>query len=158
MTFDEAKEQVKTTVVETKAKEAVAKQAEEAKNKLEEAIKGGKTFAAATEELKLKPVPFSNITLSKFPTEKYLGEAMREGMGMKVNSFSKPLPVADGTILVHLEKREMYKNPQAAQEMDQAKERLQGTYALRIMEGYFRKWREEGKIKLYPVFNTQDRG
>jgi hypothetical protein len=111
----EVKDTVRDALVEQKAMEAMQKAANDTKTKLEEALKSGKTFAAAAKEAGVEPQMLAEFSPANPLTDLSNGrEIAREARGTPAGSFTKPLSTENGVILVHVLSKELRKSEDSA--------------------------------------------
>jgi hypothetical protein len=111
-TFDEAKEQVRTDYIATKAGEALKKDADEKAAKIREALAAGKSFADAAKELGLEVKAHGPFKA----TDKLDGEAdtsilFETASLADPGTLADPVMRPDGALFVFVEKREIVKDP-----------------------------------------------
>jgi len=120
-TFEEAKEQVRTDYIATKAGEALKKDADEKAAKLREAIAAGKSFADAAKELGLEVKslgPFKST--DKPPGEADASTLFQAASMVAPGTLADPVMRPDGATFVFVEKREIVKDPARDERIEQS--------------------------------------
>ncbi|MBV9391900.1 MAG: peptidyl-prolyl cis-trans isomerase [Verrucomicrobia bacterium] len=103
LTFDEAKDQITTTLKDEKATAALKRKADQVRQQILLAMQGGKTFAQAAEQAGVKidtPAPFS---LSVPGESSALAEVWRsKNIDLNPGDTSQPLIDLKGGVIIHL--------------------------------------------------------
>lgn len=118
--YEEARVEARDQYISEKAKEAMKTAATEAVTKIKTAIAAGKNFADAAKEAGIAETKgFSKITSTYRPDAtnepKNLFEASRD---VDPGNLAEPITEADRTFIVHVEKREVVKEENAATRLD----------------------------------------
>ena len=109
------KSKVRDILLSQKATEAMGKAANDAKKKLEEALKAGKKFEEAAKEANLKTQMLPEFSVTAPPSDLSNGqEIAREAMDTPAGSFTKPLTTDNGVLLVHVISKELRKREDSA--------------------------------------------
>jgi hypothetical protein len=119
-TYEEAKDEARAQYIAEKAAEAMKTAANEAREKIKTALAAGKSFADAAKEAGITETKaFSKVTstyTADAATEpKNLFEACRNA---DPGSIVEPIAEADRTFIVHVAKREVVKDENAATRLD----------------------------------------
>lgn len=106
LAYEEAKANLADTLKHERAQEALNLKATDVRNKIEEAIKGGKTFAAAAQELGVKAEDFPAFS----PKEPKMDqpnamEVMQATGDLHQGQVSPVVPSSDGSLIVYVSKR-----------------------------------------------------
>ena len=106
LTFEEAKADLADSLKHERAQEALNLKAAEVRNKIEAAMKGGKTFAAAAQELgvKVEDFPAFSQTEPKMDAPNAM-EVMQTASELNEGQLSTVVPGADGSLIVYVSKR-----------------------------------------------------
>jgi hypothetical protein len=111
-TYEEAKEEVTKQWVQEKGKEALKVAAEETKKKLEEAIKGGKSFADAAKEAGLTTKNLGPVASGVTPTgQSEAPSIFAATQYLTPGSLTEVIHTDDADIIAIVDKREIEKNP-----------------------------------------------
>ena len=111
----DVKSKVRDILLSQKATEAMGKAANDAKKKLEEALKAGKKFEEAAKEANLKTQMLPEFSVTAPPSDLSNGqEIAREAMDTPAGSFTKPLTTDNGVLLVHVISKELRKREDSA--------------------------------------------
>lgn len=107
LTFEEAKAELADTLKHERAQEALNVKASDVRNKIEAAVKAGKTFAAAAQELGVKAEDFPAFS----PKEPKMDapnaqEVMQATADLGEGQVSPVEPSSDGSLIVYVAKRE----------------------------------------------------
>lgn len=139
LTLEEATPAIREALTATKSNRAVSDAASAALAKLNEAVKGGKSFDEAAKGLALKPEALANFSESEPPAE-------LEDAGLIVNAVSglgekEISPVTDrpgglGSLLVYVDKIEIYKD----EEIESKKNSLAATVENQLDRTLFTAW------------------
>lgn len=139
LTLEEATPAIREALTATKSNRAVSDAASAALAKLNEAVKGGKSFDEAAKGLSLKPEVLANFSESEPPAE-------LEDAGLIVNAVSglgekEISPVTDrpgglGSLLVYVDKIEIYKD----EEIESKKNSLAATVENQLDRTLFTAW------------------
>jgi hypothetical protein len=103
-------------LVNQKASEAMTKAANEARTKLEEAIKGGKPFADAAKEAGLTPQVLPEFSAANPPRDLSIGYRIaRDAQFVAPGNFAKDLLESEnGVLLLFVISKELRKSPEGA--------------------------------------------
>lgn len=106
LTFEEAKADLTDSLKHERAQEALNLKAAEVHNKIEAAMKAGKTFAAAAQELgvKVEDFPAFSRREPKMDAPNAM-EVMQTASEMNEGQLSAVTPSADGSLIVYVTKR-----------------------------------------------------
>lgn len=111
-TYEEAKEEVTKQWIDEKGREALKTAAEETKKKLEEAVKGGKSFADAAKDAGLTTKTVGPISNGEKPTGQSEAPAIfTASQYLKPGSITDVINADDTAIIAIVDKREIEKNP-----------------------------------------------
>lgn len=111
-TFEEAKEDVKAQWIEEKAREAIKVAADEAKKKLEESLKGGKSFADAAKEAGFTVVTVGPIRRGETPDgQAHAPEIFTAAQYLNPGNLTEIINTDSGALIAIVDKREIEKNP-----------------------------------------------
>ncbi|MEK0445203.1 MAG: hypothetical protein RLZZ399_524 [Verrucomicrobiota bacterium] len=106
LTFEEAKARLQESILKDRTRETLTLKASEARKKLEESLKAGKSFADAATEAALKAEAFEAFSRSE---SKITGAdatlIQNSALDLEEGKISSPLESADGMVLVYLSKR-----------------------------------------------------
>jgi peptidyl-prolyl cis-trans isomerase D len=106
LTFDEAKADLTESLKHDRAQEALNLKATEVRNKIQEAIKAGKTFAAAAQELGVKAEDLPMFSEKEPKVEGPDGsEIIQIASGVKEGEVSSASPSGDGSVIIYVAKR-----------------------------------------------------
>jgi peptidyl-prolyl cis-trans isomerase D len=111
--FEAAKERISKKLKETKQTEKLAEAIKTAREKLEVAIKGGKSLAEAATEAGL-PAPRELPVFSRrkpVAGEPNFNAILQEAAKTDIGAISNPVPVPDGQLLMVVAKKELPKDP-----------------------------------------------
>ncbi|MEZ0389149.1 MAG: peptidyl-prolyl cis-trans isomerase [Verrucomicrobium sp.] len=150
--LETVKESIKTTLVDQKAKELMTKAANEAKKKVEESIKAGKTFADAAKEAALTPQELAEFSPSNPPMDLSNGrEIAIEASTTAAGSFTKPLPTENGLLLVYVLSKELRKRDDGATTKANIEKSVDTWMQGDIFRSWFQRQREAGKEDISPI-------
>ncbi len=111
-TYEEAKEEVTKQWVQEKGKEALKVAAEETKKKLEEAIKGGKSFADAAKDAGLTTKSLAPVASGVTPTgQSEAPSIFSAAQYLTPGSLTEVIHTENADIIAIVDKREIEKNP-----------------------------------------------
>lgn len=111
-TYEEAKEEVAKQWTEEKGREALKIAAEEAKKKIEEAIKGGKSFADAAKDVGLTASTVGPITQSETPDGQVDAPAIfKAAQYLNSGNLTDIINTETGAVIAIVDKREIVKEP-----------------------------------------------
>jgi hypothetical protein len=133
----DVKDKVREVLVEQKAMEAMQKAANDAKKKLEDAIKGGKKFDVAAKEANLTPTPLPEFSPRNPPPDMPNGrEIAGEAAVTAPGAFTKPIETPTGISLVHVLSKELRKSEDSAN----SKKNMTTNVDERMQANLFRAW------------------
>lgn len=137
----EVKDKIREVLVRQKATEAMTKAANEARTKLEAAIKGGKSFADAAKEAGLTPQMLAEFSAAHPPTDLSIGYAIARGAQFTApGTFAKELLDSEnGVLLLFVLSKELRKNPEGAS----TKTMISTSLDRMAQQDIFRSWFEE---------------
>jgi SurA N-terminal domain len=118
-TFEEARDQVRSDFVEHKAQEALKKETDEKVAKIKEALAASKSFADAAKELGLTVThlgPFGMSDEQKDHPESQ--QIFTVASKVDPGALAETIDVADGKLLVFVEKRELVKDASRSSKID----------------------------------------
>jgi hypothetical protein len=105
-TFDEAKAELADSLKHERAQEAINLKATDVRNKIDAAVKGGKSFADAAQEAGAKAEDFPAFSAREPKVEPAnSGEIMQTAAELNVGQVSTAVPTADGSVIVYVAKR-----------------------------------------------------
>jgi len=146
----DATPKIREILVAQKAQESMMKAANDARKKLEDAIKSGKKFEEAAKEAKLEPQDLPEFTPNEPPSD--LGsngnQIASEAQQTPAGSFAKkPLVTDSGVLLVFVKSKELRKRDDSAVLRMRVEESL-GMLAQRdVFRAWFDRRREEADVK-----------
>jgi hypothetical protein len=138
-TLEESKEQLAESLKSDKTREILSLKASEARKKIEEGLKSGKSFTAVVEEAGLKaeaPEPFNRSESKLAGADSALIQA--RAMELKEGELSAPVEGVEGTILVHLVK----KVPFESKDIEAHREKLAPMLETARVDGLLGEWIE----------------
>ncbi len=139
LTLEEATPAIREALTATKSTRAVSDAASAALGKLNEAVKGGKSFDEAAKGLGLTPESLPNFSETEPPTDLedagLLVEAV-SGLGEKEISAATERPGGLGSLLVYVDKIEIYKD----EEVESKKNSLAATIENQLDRTLFTSW------------------
>jgi hypothetical protein len=148
----EVKEKITEQLTAQKAQELMTKAASEARKKLEEAIKGGKTFEEAAKEANLTPQQLPEFSPSNPLMDRTNGrEIAAETRTTPAGSFTKPLPTENGVLLVYVISKELRKREDGATTKANIEKSLDGMMQGDIFRAWFQRRRDEAKENADPL-------
>lgn len=131
----EVKEKIKEQLVTQKGQELMTKAANDARKKLEEAIKGGKKFDDAAKEAGLSAQNLAEFSPANPPADLSIGRQIAtEARITPAGGFTKPLESDNGLVLVHVLSKQLYKRDEGATtkaNMEKSLDRMQQSDAFR---------------------------
>jgi hypothetical protein len=146
--FAEVQGTIKDTLIAQKAQEAMTKAANEARKKLEEAIKGGKKFEDAAKEAGLEPQSLVEFSPANPPSDLANGrEIAFEARITPAGSFTKPLTTETGIMLVYVQAKELRKREDSATMKGNLDERLSNMGQMDVFSAWFDRRRDEANVK-----------
>ncbi|RBP47369.1 parvulin-like peptidyl-prolyl cis-trans isomerase protein [Roseimicrobium gellanilyticum] len=137
----DVKEKIREALVSQKATEAMTKAANEARTKLEAAIKGGKSFADAAKEAGLTPQVLAEFSTANPPMNLSIGYRIaQEAQSTAPGSFAKEiLNSENGVLLLFVLSKELRKSPESAA----SKNMISTSLDRMAQQDIFRAWFEE---------------
>jgi len=106
LAFEEAKENLTDTLKRERAQEALNLKATDVRNKIETAIKGGKSFAEAAHTEGVNPEEFPAFSQKEPKVEPAnSGEIMQTAAELNESQLSTVVPTPDGSVIVYVTKR-----------------------------------------------------
>jgi len=139
LTLEQATPAIREALTATKSNRAVSDAASAALAKLNEAVKGGKSFDEAAKGLGLKPEALPNFSESEPPADLedagLIVEAV-SGLGEKEISAPTERPGGLGSLLVYVDKIEIYKD----EEVESKKNSLAATVENQLDRTLFTAW------------------
>lgn len=143
----DVKDKVRETLVEQKAQEAMQKAANDAKKKLEDSVKGGKTFEVAAKEAGLSPQILVEFSPVNPPADLSNGrEIAREALSTPPGAFTKPLPTPNGVILVYVIAKELRKREDSATTKGNIAKSIESGTQGDIFRAWFERRYQEAEI------------
>jgi hypothetical protein len=148
-TFEEAKEDARTQFISEKATEALKKAAEEAHAKIKEGLAAGKSFSEAAKEAGIAETStFTEATTAYTPDPlsepKNLFEATRN---IDPGAVTEVIMEGDRAFIVHVAKREVYKEEDAATRIDGEVDSLVSRNELTAFTAWIAERTEEAKVE-----------
>lgn len=139
LTLEQATPAIRESLLATRSNRAVNDAASEARAKLEEAVKGGKSFAEVAKELGLAVESLPNFSQNEPPAD--LADAfvvVGAVDGLETNEISgvTERPGGEGYLLVHVERIELYEDESA----DSTKRSLAATATNQLQRSLFTAW------------------
>jgi hypothetical protein len=111
-TFEEAKEEVTKQWIDEKGKEALKTAADELKKKIEEAMKGGKSFADAAKDAGLTTASVESIRSGETPSGKPEAPAIyTAAQYLNPGALTEIVNTDKGAVIAVVDKREIEKDP-----------------------------------------------
>ena len=111
-TYEEAKEEVTKQWIDEKGREALKAGAEEAKKKIEEAVKAGKTFADAAKEAGYDALTVGPIGNGETPAgQSEVPSIFTAAQYVNPGDFANIINTADAAVIAIVNKREIVKDP-----------------------------------------------
>ncbi|QIF00718.1 SurA N-terminal domain-containing protein [Roseimicrobium sp. ORNL1] len=137
----DVKDKIRDVLVHQRATEAMTKAANEARAKLEAAIKGGKSFADAAKEAGLAPQVLAEFSAANPPTDLSIGYAIARGAQFTApGTFAKELLDSEnGVLLLFVLSKELRKSPEGAS----TKTMIANSLDRMAQQDIFRSWFEE---------------
>jgi len=106
LTFEEAKANLTDSLKHDRAQESLNLKATEVRNKIQEAMKAGKTFAAAAQELGVKAEDLPAFSQKEPKVEGTDGgEIIQVASDVKEGDVSNATPTGDGSVIIYVAKR-----------------------------------------------------
>jgi hypothetical protein len=144
----DVKDKVREVLVAQKAAEAMQKAANDAKKKLEEAIKGGKTFDVAAKEAALTPTTLPEFSPREPIADQTEGpEIAREASITPPGAFTKPIETSTGIILVYVLSKELRKSDDSAMFKRNMTASVDGRAQANLFRAWFEKRYQEANIQ-----------
>ncbi len=148
-TFEEAKDEARDKFINEKATEAMKKAADEAVAKIKEGLAAGKSFADAAKEAGISETKaFTKATTSYSPDAasepKNLFEATRN---VDPGSLAEVIVEADRAFIVHVAKREVVKEENAAARIDSAVTSRANENEMHAFNGWLSDRMEAAKVE-----------
>jgi parvulin-like peptidyl-prolyl isomerase len=151
----DVKDKVRDTLVDQKATESMQKAANEAKSKLEAALKAGKKFDVAAKEAGFTPQILGEFSPSEPLTTLSNGrDIAREAMVTPAGSFTKPLATENGIILIHVLAKELRKSPDSATQKQSLAANVDERTQADLFKGWFEQRYEKAAVKFDPALLT----
>lgn len=144
----DVKSKVRDILLGQKASEAMQKAANDARKKLEEAVKGGKKFEDVAKEAGLKVQTLPELSVATPPSDLANGEDIaREAATTPAGAFTKPLTTENGLLIVHVISKELRKRDDSVT----MKKNITNSLSSSTQSDFFRGWFErvylDSKIK-----------
>jgi len=150
LTFEEASANLKEALKGERARETLNVRSSDIHKKLDDALKAGKSFADAAKELGLKVESFPSFSLAELGDLLKKPEApaiIQKSMELNVGQVSDLVPVADGGVLVYVDKRQ----PVSEEQFNKEKTSLTESFTRSKRTMAFREWlrmrRDAAKIE-----------
>lgn len=135
----EVTEKIKEQLVTQKARELMTKAANDTRKKLEEALKGGKSFADAAKEAGLEAETLAEFSPANPPSGLSNGpQIAAESRVTPAGGFTKPLETENGLVLLHVISKELYKREEGAANRSEMARSIDGM----MQNDVFRAWFE----------------
>ena len=151
----DVKDKIRDTLAEQKGTEAMQKAANEAKKKLEEAVKSGKKFEDAAKEAGLNPQMLAEFSPARPLTDLSNGrEISREAMTAPAGSFTKPLSTENGVILVYVISKDIRKSEDSATSKKSIASSLDDRTQNDLFRAWFERRYEEAGVKFDTILLT----
>lgn len=145
----EVKEQIRTSLVDQKAREAMATAANDAREAIASGLKAGKKLAdlAAEKKLTVTDVPEfdANTPPAAIPNAYPIAQEAESGA---VGSVSKPVSTDSGVLLVVVNAKELRKREDGATMRDSVSASIASSERDQIFRAWFGKQKEAAKIKM----------
>ncbi len=145
----DAEAKVREILIGQKAQEGMMKAANDARARIDEAVKAGKSFEDAAKEAKLEPQALPEFTPADPPKDLSNGyQIVAEAQQTPAGSFAKkPLVTENGANLVYVKSKELRKREDSAA----LRGRVEDSLAMLAERDVFRAWfdrrRDESKLK-----------
>jgi len=150
--LEDVKEKIRETLVAQKADEAMTKAVNEARQKLEESIKGGKSFTEAAKEAGLSPQTLPDFTPANPPADLSNGFAIAQAAAqVPAKSFAEPVQADNGLLLVYVNEKSLYKRDDSATLKTQFSDGVSRNVQLSVFRAWFERRREESKLDANPI-------
>lgn len=154
-TLKDVQEKIREVLVAQKAQENMQKAANDAKKKLEEAMKGGKKFEDAAKEAGFNPQMLPEFSPSAPPSDLSNGrEIAFESRGTPPGGFTKPLATESGLLLVHVLSKELRKREDSATTKATMAKSLDGMTRGDLFRAWFERRYNEASIKADVMVQT----
>ncbi len=148
----DVKEKIRETLVNQKAREEMAKAANDARKKLEDLLKEGKKFDEA-----VKTVGLKSENLPEFSAMNPLGdlsngrEIAMECLTTAPGGFTKPMETPSGLFLVHVISKELQKRPTSGEDKERVSGFIESALQSDVFQAWFDRRREEAKVDADPL-------
>jgi len=148
LSFDEARANLLESLKHDRAQEALTLKATEVRNKIEAALKAGKTFAAAAQELGVKAEDLPAFSQKESKIEgPDAGEIVQTAAEMKEGQVSNVTPTSDGSIIIYVSKRLPIDEKQFAAAKPEVVDRLQEYQQIALFEEWLKLRRAAAQLK-----------
>lgn len=147
--FDAVKEEVKKSLIDQKAQEAMTAAVNDARNFIADGLKDGKKIDDLAKEKGFKLEAQPELSIQNPPEE--VPNAMqiaREVEGVPAGGLSKPVTVPDGAVIAFVHSKELWKRDDAAtlrSNMESSTERME---RFRIFSAWFNHRRAEAGVRM----------
>ncbi len=146
----DVKDKIKTSLVDQKARETLAKAAKEARTALADALKAGKKLDDVAKEKSWKVSAVPEFSPASPPTDNP-NSADISALAAKtaVNGVSEPFTSDDGETLVVVTAKEVRKSDTSATQKDSQRTTLTSKGEQAVFKSWFGKLRDDAKVDLY---------
>ena len=146
---------IREVLVDQKAMETMQKAANDAKKKLEEAVKGGRKFEDVAKEAGFTPQMLPEFSPSTPPSDLSNGrEIAFEARSTPAGGFTKPLATESGLLLVHVLSKELRKRDDSATTKTTMAKSLDGMTRGDLFRAWFERRYSEASIKADVMVQT----
>lgn len=148
-TYEAAKEQATNDYIEKTAKEAMAKAADEIKEKIATAVKAGTSLEDAAKAQKLAVVEMKGIKAPNQETPRAEAIAFGNASTTEPNTFSKDnIDLGDTLGLLYLHKRVVYSDNDTQMRISQAANQQSGGLAQSIFQSYMSEATKKAAVEM----------
>lgn len=146
-TFEEAKDEVREQYIAENAGEALEKEVEEKTAALKEAIAGGKSFDDAAKELGLEPRKLGPWGMSdSLDNEFNARQIFQLASTVNPGDFAEPFISDDRAVIIHVDARQVIKDDNRGQQIDQISAGLRGQLQQRAFDAWLRQRIQEAQV------------
>lgn len=144
------KDRIKEILVDRKAKEKLAEAVNETKEKLQAALKEGKSLDDAAKELKLQVSALPEFSPQVPPPGlAFAYEIAGQAQATAVNDVSKPVTTDTGVLLVVVRAKELRKRPEGDNTKTEVEKALTDRTRSEIFNAWFSAQKKLGKLKTF---------
>ncbi|MBX7210278.1 MAG: peptidylprolyl isomerase [Verrucomicrobiaceae bacterium] len=145
----EVKEKVKTTLVAQKAREAMLKAANDARDALQSGLKAGKKIADLVKEQKIALVDLPEFSPSApSPDMKAGQEVTAAAEKLPQGQLSTPVNTPAGAVLVYVNAKELRKRDDSSTLKQNVQDNMASTEQFQLFQAWFQKRWEEARVKV----------